>query len=230
VAEFLIFAKNHWMDALTPQEVADRAAESYKFQRKYASRYQRGDIVEVRENGYWIGGKGFNRDAFVVVQVSDMTVEAAKDYTKAWYRDISFERITNDTENHIYEYRVTLNRTRTDIDDELFSAAKDRFRTKPKDVSLVSRSSTEIVIRLEPLLFDDVIDGSITPIERRDKFQQIGKREIAALDTILRRRMRSVRAGNLPQAAKDLLQSRGWVSYTKAQVASYLRDKRSDSS
>ena len=53
MAEVLIYAKNHWMDSLTEQEVADRITENPNFENKYNSRYQQGDIVEIREDGYW---------------------------------------------------------------------------------------------------------------------------------------------------------------------------------
>lgn len=62
------------MDALTPQEVADRVASDPTFQAKYDARYQRGDIVEV-----WPDGEGEWRvkgnPQFSVVKVPGMAVE-----------------------------------------------------------------------------------------------------------------------------------------------------------
>jgi hypothetical protein len=52
-AEFLIYDKDHWMDALTPGQVKKYAAKYDDFQSKYDGRYQRGDIVEVREDGFY---------------------------------------------------------------------------------------------------------------------------------------------------------------------------------
>ena len=75
--ELLLFWKDHWMDALTPQEVADRVALNPKFQNKYDARYQRGDVVEVREDGYW-DTRGFDHDSFCVVQVPGMALDKTK--------------------------------------------------------------------------------------------------------------------------------------------------------
>ena len=72
MAEYLIFNKDHWMDSLT-QEYLD--TKDIKFIEKYDARYQRGDIVEQRENGYWTTGKGFNKNAFVVVVCEDEAVD-----------------------------------------------------------------------------------------------------------------------------------------------------------
>ena len=52
-AEFLIYNKDHWMDALTPQQVTEYVNKYPNFQAKYDARYQRGDIVEVREDGFY---------------------------------------------------------------------------------------------------------------------------------------------------------------------------------
>lgn len=54
MAEFLIYNKEHWMDALSPEQVKDYVKRYPKtFQAKYDGRYQRGDIVEVREDGFY---------------------------------------------------------------------------------------------------------------------------------------------------------------------------------
>lgn len=42
--------------------------------------YKRGDVVEIRENGYWIKGRGYNRSVFIVIQITDMTIDQAKKY------------------------------------------------------------------------------------------------------------------------------------------------------
>lgn len=53
MAEFLIYNKDHWMDSLSVEQVAERIAEKSTFEVKYRSRYQRGDIVEVRPDGFF---------------------------------------------------------------------------------------------------------------------------------------------------------------------------------
>lgn len=72
------------MDAWDAAKVASLSAVE---RAKYDARYQKGDIVEVREDGYW-STRGFDKDAFCVVKVPG---EAA-DYDKMvalWDRDPS---------------------------------------------------------------------------------------------------------------------------------------------
>lgn len=78
-AEFLIYDKDHWMDELPPQELRRPISSGQISQEEYDSRYRRGDVVEVRPNGYWTGprAKGFNREAFRVITVPAMPYEAA---------------------------------------------------------------------------------------------------------------------------------------------------------
>lgn len=70
MAEFLIYDKNHWMDKLNQKEYDKLMRHPYGEQ-KFLARYQRGDVVEVRPDGFWIGPKarGFNREAFRVISV-----------------------------------------------------------------------------------------------------------------------------------------------------------------
>lgn len=70
MAEFLIYDKEHWMDKMTAERYAELIKRPH-FAEKYLSRYQRGDIVEVRPDGFWTGAnaRGFNEDAFRVVSV-----------------------------------------------------------------------------------------------------------------------------------------------------------------
>ena len=72
MAELLVYRKNHWMDNLTAEEITQRAASNPNFMNSYEARYQQGDIVEIRENGYW-STRGFNKTAFVVIKVPDLT-------------------------------------------------------------------------------------------------------------------------------------------------------------
>jgi len=53
MADLLILNKDHWMDKLTAQEVADREKASPGFQAKYNRRNQKGDIIEVQEDGHY---------------------------------------------------------------------------------------------------------------------------------------------------------------------------------
>lgn len=71
--DLLIFDNPNYMDAWTPVELAQRIKDNPQIEGKYNRRYQKGDIVERRENSYWTGPKGRNFDliAFCVVNVSD---------------------------------------------------------------------------------------------------------------------------------------------------------------
>lgn len=76
-AEFLIYNKDHWMDALTPQQLIEYNKKYPGFQVKYDARYQRGDIVEVREDGFYTSTlKGdLSKWAFRVVIVTGLKPE-----------------------------------------------------------------------------------------------------------------------------------------------------------
>ena len=82
MAEFLIYNKEHWMDALTPKQIKHHCLRHPKFRQKYNARYQRGDIVEVRPDGFYTGAnaKGFRRDTFRVVAVLGLSIDAARQY------------------------------------------------------------------------------------------------------------------------------------------------------
>ena len=54
MAEFLIYDKDHWMDKLNQKEYDKLMAHSHGSE-KYLARYQKGDIVEVREDGFYTG-------------------------------------------------------------------------------------------------------------------------------------------------------------------------------
>ena len=84
-AEFLIYDQAHWMDKLTSEDVTAYCEKYPNFQVKYDTRYQRGDVVEVRPDGFWTGQKarGFNQDAFRVVVVGGLSEKDAKHYIES---------------------------------------------------------------------------------------------------------------------------------------------------
>lgn len=77
MADLLIFDKEHYMDSWTQEELEKRVEEDPLVKEKYDARYQKGDIVECREDGYWSGGNGrnFNKNAFCVVHVPNRQME-----------------------------------------------------------------------------------------------------------------------------------------------------------
>ena len=87
MAEFLIYAKDHWMDALTDKEIAAYVKKYPKFMAKYNSRIQRGDPVEWRPDGYWTGkgGKKYRKDVFAVIVIKGITDQQAKQMCEGLY-------------------------------------------------------------------------------------------------------------------------------------------------
>jgi hypothetical protein len=80
MAEFLIYNKDHWMDALTPQQLDEYCLKYPNFMEKYNARYQRGDIVGIHEDGFWGDGPYPRKDVFRVVRVMGMTLKDALQY------------------------------------------------------------------------------------------------------------------------------------------------------
>ncbi len=76
MAEFLIYNKDHWMDNINQEEYDKLMAHPHGAE-KYLSRYQRGDIVEVREDGFYTSTlKGdLSKWAFRVVVVTGLNVD-----------------------------------------------------------------------------------------------------------------------------------------------------------
>jgi len=80
MAEFLIYNKDHWMDALDQQKLDEYCFKYPNFMEKYNARYQRGDIVEIHEDGFWGTGPYPRKDVFRVVRVTGMSLKDAQAY------------------------------------------------------------------------------------------------------------------------------------------------------
>ena len=93
MTEFLIYNTDHWMDALTEVEVAEYENRYPNFRSKYNARYQRGDIVEVREDGFWGDGPYPRKDVFRVVRVPGMSLKDAQVY------HVSLEKVEFDLDD-----------------------------------------------------------------------------------------------------------------------------------
>jgi hypothetical protein len=88
MAEFLIFNREHWMDKLTPEEVSERTKTDEHFKEKYDARYQKGDIVEVQEDGFWSKNKVLpNESKWKLVKIPGMSKEDAKQYMESELQD-----------------------------------------------------------------------------------------------------------------------------------------------
>ena len=101
MAEFLIYNKDHWMNKLTSEEMAKYRARYAGWDEKVAGQYQRGDVVEVRPDGFWTGPKasGFNKAAFRVISVPNLKVDTKYQDTNTFYK--SRFKITTGSGNDI---------------------------------------------------------------------------------------------------------------------------------
>jgi len=122
MAEFLIYNKTHWMDAMSQAEVDAKITVNPKWQTKYEARLQKGDIIEVREDGYWsVKRKGFAAPTFALVCVPGVSVEDAKHYMEPQ------ETIVNaGTKN---EVRSLLKRRRYQVDLQQISLSAENSAT-----------------------------------------------------------------------------------------------------
>ena len=93
MAEFLVYEKSHWMDKPNEYErqmllidakidltLEQKLKAKDSFAQKYNARYQPGDIVEVRPDGYWgepdeRDKHGWNHTAFALVKVPGSKVD-----------------------------------------------------------------------------------------------------------------------------------------------------------
>jgi hypothetical protein len=223
MAEILIYKGPHWMDNLTQQEIDDFVAENEYWMDKYNARLQRGDIVEIQENGFW-ENRGWGIHAYWLLKVPDRTKAQALQFAQAWNRNFTKQRTLNNTTNHIYEYTVTL--TQTSISgNELFKANELVQKTIPKDCSILSKSANQVSIRLEPLLNNQVIAGKITPIQRRDNFEEQTKDELSDLSKTIRRKRFHFLVDEMPASIKNKFLNNEFVSRNWSIVQPYLEDK-----
>lgn len=178
-----------------------------------------GDIVMVYEWGACTEQPSPS-SRFYIVNVSTGDYETAKERSLPIIREFNYERTLNNEEEHIYEYRLWIN-------EPFYNFKPNEYITLPVDVSLLSKTSTEINVRLLPLTHPSVIDGEQTALERRNEFQQNAKREIQNLRLIIRRHRYRIQLENLPSAIKTQLENDRWITVTQAQLLPYLEDKLS---
>jgi len=110
MAEFLVYNKEHWMDALSPMEVAVRIANDSRFKEAYDTRDRKGDVIEVRPDGFWTDGKrkGFGAaKGFALLVVPGLKAETAKKYQRELYDDPTLpNRERKLLNNHRYNVRI----------------------------------------------------------------------------------------------------------------------------
>jgi len=79
MAELLVRAKGHWMDAWDANKIA--SLDTHELE-NYNSRSQLGDIIVVRPDGWEWGGSECLPD-FIVVKLNEVSEEDAKIYEKS---------------------------------------------------------------------------------------------------------------------------------------------------
>lgn len=232
MAEFLIYKGPHWMDALTQARIDRYQARNEHFLDKYNARYQRGDIVEIREDGFW-ANRGWGTHAFYLVKIPGLSKTVAEKYMESWNRDVTITKVTNDTINHIYAYNIAVDRTSLS-GAELFTARDFLVSHLPAWISVPTKTAESVTIQAEPLKAPkckenpteaEIADGWRTPAELIQRFEQEGKDALSDFRKMIRRRKYHVLADDLPQALKDKLQNNEFIEITQAQAQDYLEDK-----
>ena len=67
------------MDVLTPEEIQQHTQDDPSFEDKYNRRTQRGDVLEVAEDGRWLDHQHGN-GRFLIARVPFLSVEQAEEY------------------------------------------------------------------------------------------------------------------------------------------------------
>ena len=77
MAEYLTYNMTHWMDKLTPEQLKQNQMKYSYWDEKYNARYQKGDIVEARPDGFFTGPKahGWDHNAFRLIIVKGLKVD-----------------------------------------------------------------------------------------------------------------------------------------------------------
>lgn len=140
MADILIKNTDHWMDALSAEEVQSKIniekADSTEeppvspFEISYKTRYQKGDVIEVAEDNRWHDQQHGN-GKFVIIRAPFISLEEAKVYMESdennWRRRYRmwFENLT---EEQLNAYRVAENVYQINTVEELFHFSQDKIR------------------------------------------------------------------------------------------------------
>ena len=114
MAEFLVQTADNWMDALSKAEIDEYKKKYTYFQQKYDMRSQPGDIVEIREDGFW-DKRGHDKSFYCVIKIPGLSLSAAKEYsgpakdqlktdiTKKFRFNVDLTNISLDEKKHYVE-------------------------------------------------------------------------------------------------------------------------------
>jgi hypothetical protein len=138
MAELYIFdwTYKHWMDDLTPEEVAQRIADNPDFERKYNARWQAGDIKEIYPDGHLPTGETISPDTKEVV----LKIPSLSFSTAIAYRDAHIDSSTS-TEPRLLlrrKYKVNWNNVPVAIKNQL-SVTRVITLTKVADAKIVAK-------------------------------------------------------------------------------------------
>jgi len=78
MAELLIYNGIHWMDKLTPEQLVEYQKKYDNWAAKFAGRWQKGQVVEIRPDGFWGKGPYPRADVFRVVLMPGVAPEDVK--------------------------------------------------------------------------------------------------------------------------------------------------------
>lgn len=81
MCECLIYTKDHFMDDWTPEYLQERISVDPVQADNYLKRFQRGDYIEIRDDGYWTTpgtSPGYNKNAFELLILQGVSVEDAE--------------------------------------------------------------------------------------------------------------------------------------------------------
>ena len=97
--EMLIYNTDHWFDRETKPRQNELNVDG-----KFDGRQKKGDVIEVREDGYWTGpqAKGYNKNVFAVITMVDEIIDRAYDEDNGkdkFKYNIDIDSITLDANN-----------------------------------------------------------------------------------------------------------------------------------
>lgn len=137
MAEFLIYNKEHWMDALNQEQIDEYVKKYPKFMDNYNARQQKGDVIEVRPDGYWTGPKapGYDENVFLLVSVPRLKFEDAEKYGEPLYQQFPVSVLNEETSEFEEEWKEKLIKKRkynfsNVIDKQIFNSISEIMITE----------------------------------------------------------------------------------------------------
>ena len=81
MAEFLIYAKDHWTSKLTLKQHKEMRSKNKNWDKKVQAASHLGDIVEAQEDEYWSVRRGWNKKVFALLKIPGLSLAEAKQFT-----------------------------------------------------------------------------------------------------------------------------------------------------